>query len=131
MPIRPDYGANRLRRRPPATRFVPRGSSQRAGRDCLNGSGPVKGAQAAHGAKTSSYDLKRNMRVRYLTLKSADVWAEACKPDRRGGWLWANAYGIDARSSSFVVECSAQTWAGLGFDTPMTLSPSSRTSSNV
>ncbi|MGD0937191.1 MAG: FAD-dependent monooxygenase, partial [Streptosporangiaceae bacterium] len=33
------------------------------------------------------------------------------------GWLWANAYGIDARSSSFVVECSAQTWAGLGFDT--------------
>jgi 2-polyprenyl-6-methoxyphenol hydroxylase-like FAD-dependent oxidoreductase len=33
------------------------------------------------------------------------------------GWLWANAYGIDAKSSSFVVECSAQTWAGLGFDT--------------
>jgi 2-polyprenyl-6-methoxyphenol hydroxylase-like FAD-dependent oxidoreductase len=33
------------------------------------------------------------------------------------GWLWANAYGIDARSSSFVVECSAQTWADLGFDT--------------
>lgn len=32
------------------------------------------------------------------------------------GWLWANAYGIDAESSSFVVECSADTWAGLGFD---------------
>jgi 2-polyprenyl-6-methoxyphenol hydroxylase-like FAD-dependent oxidoreductase len=32
------------------------------------------------------------------------------------GWLWANAYGIDAESSSFVVECSADTWADLGFD---------------
>src|SRR5450755_3528943 len=85
MPIRPDYGANRLRRRPPATRFVPRGSSQRAGRDCLNGSGPVKDAQAAHGAKTSSYDLKRNMRVRYITLKSADVRENG--EDRLRRWL--------------------------------------------
>ena len=33
------------------------------------------------------------------------------------GWLWANAYGIDTESSSFVVECSADTWTGLGFDT--------------
>lgn len=33
------------------------------------------------------------------------------------GWLWANAYGIDTGSSSFVVECSADTWTDLGFDT--------------
>jgi 2-polyprenyl-6-methoxyphenol hydroxylase-like FAD-dependent oxidoreductase len=33
------------------------------------------------------------------------------------GWIWAHAYGIDAESSTFIVECSAQTWAGLGFDT--------------
>jgi 2-polyprenyl-6-methoxyphenol hydroxylase-like FAD-dependent oxidoreductase len=33
------------------------------------------------------------------------------------GWLWANAYGVDTNSSTFVVECSAETWAGLGFDT--------------
>ena len=32
------------------------------------------------------------------------------------GWLWANAYGIDKESSSFVVECSADTWNGLGFE---------------
>lgn len=31
------------------------------------------------------------------------------------GWLWANAYGIDPQSSSFVVECAGDTWAGLGF----------------
>lgn len=32
------------------------------------------------------------------------------------GWIWANAYGIDAESSTFVVECPAETWAGLGFE---------------
>jgi len=33
------------------------------------------------------------------------------------GWIWAGANGIDPRTSTFVVECSAETWAGLGFDT--------------
>jgi 2-polyprenyl-6-methoxyphenol hydroxylase-like FAD-dependent oxidoreductase len=33
------------------------------------------------------------------------------------GWIWAHGYGADAESSTFVVECSADTWAGLGFDT--------------
>jgi 2-polyprenyl-6-methoxyphenol hydroxylase-like FAD-dependent oxidoreductase len=33
------------------------------------------------------------------------------------GWVWAHAYGIDAESSTFIVECSAPTWARLGFDT--------------
>ena len=28
-----------------------------------------------------------------------------------------HAYGVDAESSTFIVECSADTWAGLGFDT--------------
>jgi 2-polyprenyl-6-methoxyphenol hydroxylase-like FAD-dependent oxidoreductase len=33
------------------------------------------------------------------------------------GWVWAHAYGFDAGSSTFIVECSPGTWAGLGFDT--------------
>jgi 2-polyprenyl-6-methoxyphenol hydroxylase-like FAD-dependent oxidoreductase len=33
------------------------------------------------------------------------------------GWLWAFAYGIDDQSSTFIVECSPETWASLGFDT--------------
>ena len=33
------------------------------------------------------------------------------------GWLWAYAYGIDAASSTFIVECSPKTWIGLGLDT--------------
>jgi 2-polyprenyl-6-methoxyphenol hydroxylase-like FAD-dependent oxidoreductase len=32
------------------------------------------------------------------------------------GWIWAYAYGIDDRSSTFIVECSPETWTGLGFD---------------
>ena len=33
------------------------------------------------------------------------------------GWVWAGAYGNGDGTSTFNVECSAATWAGLGFDT--------------
>ena len=33
------------------------------------------------------------------------------------GWVWAHAYGIDAKTSTFIVECTAETYAGLGFGT--------------
>ena len=33
------------------------------------------------------------------------------------GWVWAYAYGVDAESSTFIVECPPETWTGLGFDT--------------
>lgn len=32
------------------------------------------------------------------------------------GWVWAYAYGVDAESSTFIVECRPETWTGLGFD---------------
>ncbi|MFC5141924.1 FAD-dependent monooxygenase [Actinomycetospora rhizophila] len=32
------------------------------------------------------------------------------------GWLWCHAYGYDAGHSTFIVECSPQTWRGLGLD---------------
>jgi 2-polyprenyl-6-methoxyphenol hydroxylase-like FAD-dependent oxidoreductase len=32
------------------------------------------------------------------------------------GWIWAYAYGIGTGSSTFIVECAPETWAGLGFD---------------
>jgi 2-polyprenyl-6-methoxyphenol hydroxylase-like FAD-dependent oxidoreductase len=31
------------------------------------------------------------------------------------GWIWAHAYGIDSESSTFIVECSSETWHRLGF----------------
>lgn len=32
------------------------------------------------------------------------------------GWIWAHAYQFDETHSTFIVECSPETWAGLGFD---------------
>ncbi|MEV0253066.1 FAD-dependent monooxygenase [Streptomyces sp. NPDC050732] len=32
------------------------------------------------------------------------------------GWIWCYAYGFSAEHSTCVVECSATTWAALGFD---------------
>ena len=32
------------------------------------------------------------------------------------GWLWAYAYAINDKHSTFIVECTPETWAGLGFD---------------
>jgi 2-polyprenyl-6-methoxyphenol hydroxylase-like FAD-dependent oxidoreductase len=56
---------------------------------------------------------------KYIWLATDKVFESFTWPFVRteSGWLWANAYGIDTQSSTFVVECSAQTWASLGFDT--------------
>ncbi|MDQ3760800.1 MAG: FAD-dependent monooxygenase [Actinomycetota bacterium] len=32
------------------------------------------------------------------------------------GWIWFHAYPFDAETSTLIVECSPETWAGLGFD---------------
>ena len=32
------------------------------------------------------------------------------------GWIWFHAYAFNGESSTFIVECARETWAGLGFD---------------
>jgi 2-polyprenyl-6-methoxyphenol hydroxylase-like FAD-dependent oxidoreductase len=32
------------------------------------------------------------------------------------GWIWCHAYGFDGSASTFIAECSPETWTGLGFD---------------
>lgn len=32
------------------------------------------------------------------------------------GWIWCHAYGYSKDRSTFIVECSPETWKGLGFD---------------
>ena len=32
------------------------------------------------------------------------------------GWVWAHAYRFDDDTSTFIMECSEETWRGLGFD---------------
>jgi 2-polyprenyl-6-methoxyphenol hydroxylase-like FAD-dependent oxidoreductase len=36
--------------------------------------------------------------------------------ETEAGWIWCHAYGFDRETSTFIVECSPETWAGLGFD---------------
>ena len=36
--------------------------------------------------------------------------------ETEAGWIWAHAYRFAADCSTFIVECSEETWAGLGFD---------------
>ena len=36
--------------------------------------------------------------------------------ETEAGWIWCHAYGFDRNTSTFIVECSPETWAGLGFD---------------
>jgi 2-polyprenyl-6-methoxyphenol hydroxylase-like FAD-dependent oxidoreductase len=33
------------------------------------------------------------------------------------GWIWCHSYGFDRTTSTFIVECTPETWTGLGFDT--------------
>jgi 2-polyprenyl-6-methoxyphenol hydroxylase-like FAD-dependent oxidoreductase len=58
-------------------------------------------------------------RNKYIWLGTAKVFESFSFLFARteSGWVWAHAYGIDASSSTFVVECAADTWAALGFDT--------------
>lgn len=35
----------------------------------------------------------------------------------RAGWIWSHAYGFDPNTSTFVIECTHETWTGLGLDT--------------
>lgn len=50
------------------------------------------------------------------TPKSFDAFTFAFVATE-AGWIWAHAYRFDDDCSTFIVECSEETWAGLGFET--------------
>ena len=56
---------------------------------------------------------------RYIWLGTDKVFETFTFPfvPTESGWIWAHAYGIDAKTSTFIVECTAETYTGLGFDT--------------
>jgi len=56
---------------------------------------------------------------KYIWLGTGKVFESFTFPfvHTDSGWVWAHAYGSDAESSTFIVECSSETWTGLGFDT--------------
>jgi 2-polyprenyl-6-methoxyphenol hydroxylase-like FAD-dependent oxidoreductase len=57
----------------------------------------------------------RNKYIWLGTSKVFDVFTFAFVPTT-AGWIWCHAYGFDRETSTFIVECSPETWRGLGFD---------------
>jgi anthraniloyl-CoA monooxygenase len=68
--------------------------------------------QAAFGTRLS------RLRNHYIWLGSDREFDSFTFPfvPTAAGWIWAHAYGFDTAASTFVVETSPETWAGLGFD---------------
>ncbi|WP_373696395.1 bifunctional salicylyl-CoA 5-hydroxylase/oxidoreductase [Hyphobacterium marinum] len=60
-------------------------------------------------------DVRANKFVWLGTKKVFDAFTFAFVPTPHG-WVWAHAYRFDDDLSTFIVECSEDTWRGLGFD---------------
>jgi anthraniloyl-CoA monooxygenase len=57
----------------------------------------------------------RNTYVWLGTTRIFDAFTFAFA-ETEAGWIWFHAYAVDAETSTVIVECSPQTWAGLGLD---------------
>jgi 2-polyprenyl-6-methoxyphenol hydroxylase-like FAD-dependent oxidoreductase len=57
----------------------------------------------------------RNKYIWLGTTKVFDAFTFAFA-ETDAGWIWFYAYGFDGQASTVIVECSHDTWAGLGFD---------------
>jgi anthraniloyl-CoA monooxygenase len=60
-------------------------------------------------------DVRANKFVWLGTSKVFDAFTFAFE-ETEHGWIWAHAYRFAPDCSTFIVECSEETWAALGFD---------------
>jgi len=60
-------------------------------------------------------DERRNKFVWLGTNKAFDAFTFAFE-ETEHGWIWAHAYRFAPDCSTFIVECSEETWKDLGFD---------------
>ena len=60
-------------------------------------------------------DTRANKFVWLGTAKAFAAFTFAFEQTEHG-WIWAHAYRFSPDCSTFIVECSEQTWRGLGFD---------------
>ena len=60
-------------------------------------------------------DVRSNKFVWLGTSKVFDAFTFAFE-ETDHGWIWAHAYRFAPDCSTFIVECSEETWRGLGFD---------------
>ncbi|WP_198422479.1 FAD-dependent monooxygenase [Streptomyces sp. QHH-9511] len=73
----------------------------------------LREAHAGHfGAEVTT---GRNHYIWLGTTKVFDSFSFAFK-ETEHGWIWCYAYGFSGERSTCVVECSPQTWQGLGLD---------------
>ncbi|MEO6433381.1 MAG: bifunctional salicylyl-CoA 5-hydroxylase/oxidoreductase [Sphingomicrobium sp.] len=61
-------------------------------------------------------EVRANKFVWLGTPKAFDAFTFAFE-ETEAGWIWAHAYRFAPNCSTFIVECSEDTWRGLGFDT--------------
>ena len=57
-------------------------------------------------------------RNKYVWLGTSKVFDEFTFGfvETPAGWIWCHAYGFGEATSTFIVECTPETWTGLGFD---------------
>ncbi|HEV2594097.1 MAG TPA: bifunctional salicylyl-CoA 5-hydroxylase/oxidoreductase [Sphingomicrobium sp.] len=60
-------------------------------------------------------DVRRNKFVWLGTSRAFDAFTFAFEKTEHG-WIWAHAYRFARDCSTFIVECSEETWRSLGFD---------------
>jgi anthraniloyl-CoA monooxygenase len=60
-------------------------------------------------------DVRANKFVWLGTHQIFDAFTFAFE-ETAHGWVWAHAYRFDENLSTFIIECSEKTWAGLGLD---------------
>jgi 2-polyprenyl-6-methoxyphenol hydroxylase-like FAD-dependent oxidoreductase len=64
----------------------------------------------------TSLQAGRNKYIWLGTTKVFDAFTFAFV-ETVAGWIWFHAYGYGGDASTCIVECSPETWRGLGFDT--------------
>ncbi|GAA4950854.1 FAD-dependent monooxygenase [Actinoplanes utahensis] len=73
----------------------------------------IREAHAGHfGAEV---EVARNRYIWLGTPKVFDTFTFGFE-ETPAGWIWFHAYPFDERTSTFIVECTPQTWAALEFD---------------
>jgi anthraniloyl-CoA monooxygenase len=63
----------------------------------------------------TNIDVRQNKYIWLGTHKVFDAFTFAFEKTS-AGWIWFHAYRFNNDTSTFIVECSPQTWEGLGFD---------------
>jgi 2-polyprenyl-6-methoxyphenol hydroxylase-like FAD-dependent oxidoreductase len=91
-------------------------SSQLAGADLIVACDGVN-SQLRKEIKGVGTDMRVG-RNKYIWLGTDKVFESFLFPfvHTDSGWIWAHAYGVEDNSSTFIVECSADTYTRLGLD---------------